>query len=58
MVSIVGTVKGVLPGCICKMSHKEGEEVYIRNVFVGQLLKWREKVKVQMFKKKKKKKKK
>ena len=57
MVSI-GTVKEVLPGGICKVSHKEGEEVYIRNVFVGQLLKWKEKIYEQMFKKKKKKKKK
>ena len=40
--NIVGTVKEVLPDGICKVSHKDGEDVFEKNVFVGQLVKWKE----------------
>ena len=40
--NIVGIVEGVLPGGICKVSHGEGEEMFVKNVFVGQLVKWKQ----------------
>lgn len=38
--NIVGIVEEVLPGGICKVSHG-GEEMFVKNVFVGQLVKWK-----------------
>ena len=40
--NIVGTVKEVLPGGICKVSHKGGEDAFEKNVFAGQLVKQKE----------------